>query len=369
METINLHIGDRGSWRVLGEAFVRGLARHRPVALIDPPPRNDWMENDFSAFAASLPPVDPRGLTLNLAEWRKSPALPGRKVLSFIAWETSSIPRPDLELMRTLAEIWVPTRWQRDLFIRNGVPAERLRVQPLGYDPERFHPSAAVVTTPAPRSAARPFRFLFVGKWEKRKGVTKLIKAFAQEFSPRENVELLLAAHNPFVANHESRLAAEFARELSAHGFTDRRIRLLPPRPEAELPSLYRDADAFVLPTRAEGWGLPLLEAMACGLPCIVTRYSAVTEFASDDTVFFLRHRPWLERVIDPSNFDPALDWGGWARPSVRHLRSLFRRVVNAPDSAAAKGRAAALAARENWTWDHAIAKALAHLDAAGPSA
>jgi glycosyltransferase involved in cell wall biosynthesis len=108
-----------------------------------------------------------------------------------------------------------------------------------------------------------------------------------------------------------------------------------------------------------------LLEAMACGLPCIVTRYSAVTEFASDGTVFFLRRRPWLERVVDPSNFDPALDWGGWACPSVLHLRRLLRHVVDDPASAAAKGRYAALAARDRWTWDHAIAKALAHLDAA----
>jgi glycosyltransferase involved in cell wall biosynthesis len=48
---------------------------------------------------------------------------------------------------------------------------------------------------------------------------------------------------------------------------------------EAQLADLYRACDVFVLPTRAEGWGLPLIEAVAAGLPIITTMHSGHTEF------------------------------------------------------------------------------------------
>ena len=56
------------------------------------------------------------------------------------------------------------------------------------------------------------------------------------------------------------------------------------PDPNQELPSLYAAADAFVLPSRGEGWGRPVMEAMAMGLPTIATNWSGTTAFLGEAT-------------------------------------------------------------------------------------
>jgi glycosyltransferase involved in cell wall biosynthesis len=99
----------------------------------------------------------------------------------------------------------------------------------------------------------------------------------------------------------------------------------------ADLPALYAAADAFVLPSRGEGWGRPHVEAMAMALPLIATNWSGPTEFL-DETVGY------------PIGIEGLEDAGGglkWAKPSVPHLRRLMRRVVERREEASAKGAAA----------------------------
>lgn len=354
METLNIHFAGTGSWGVVGRSMSLGLSRYFNVALIAPPEAECAATEEFSEFAAKRPPADPNAVTLNFGDWRQSNALPGRTVISYIAWETTRIPEPVLNGLRSLAEIWVPSHWQRRIFIRNGLARAKIRVVPLGYDPERFK------LAHKPREAGRPYRFLFVGKWETRKGVRELLAAFTGEFRPHERVELVMAAHNPFRPNFDA--ARALSEELARLRADGTRVTMVAPMSEAALVELYQSADAFVLPTRAEGWGLPLLEAMACGLPCIVTDYSAPTEFAEADTVYFLRRGLWLARVNDPVFYDRKLEWGRWACPSVSHLRSLLRRLANEPEIAREKGVEASRRVRERWTWDHAAIKVAAEL-------
>src|SRR5207247_1086784 len=59
--------------------------------------------------------------------------------------------------------------------------------------------------------------------------------------------------------------------------------------PPHALAALYRSADCFVLPSRGEGWGMPLLEAMACGLPVIATDWSGPRDFLKEDWAYPLR--------------------------------------------------------------------------------
>lgn len=358
MTALNIHFAATGSWGVLGRELARSLSRIMPVALIDPPLDAEDMRGDFATFARGLPAPDPAAPTLNLGDWRRSADLPGRRVMSYINWETTRIPRERARAMRELEEIWVPTEWQRRVFEKNGIDPARICVAGLGYDPARFFP---VVRK---RDEGSPFRFLFVGKWEGRKGVDVLLRAFAREFGVGEPVELVMAAHNPFRPEFSPDQAIRDA--LAPLGAAGARVVSEPPSDEAGVAELYRSADALVLPSRSEGWGLPLLEAMACGLPCIATRYSGPTEFATDDTVFFLRKKLLLGRVKDPVFYDPREDWGRWANPSESHLRRLMREIVKNPEAARAKGEAAAAHARARWTWDHAARRMAALLNNAG---
>jgi len=148
----------------------------------------------------------------------------------------------------------------RDLERRLGIPPERITVIPLGVD-ERFHPEIP----PEAREAARrkyglafPV-ILYVGTLGPRKGLDTLVAAFGR-IAGRIPHHLVLAGKPGWWVDR-------LLREIRALGLTER-VHLLGYVPEEDLPALYRLADVFAYPSRYEGFGLPPLEAMACGTPC-----------------------------------------------------------------------------------------------------
>ena len=242
-------------------------------------------------------------------------------------------------------------------------------------------------------NGSAPFVFLSVFKWEERKGWDALLRAYLQEFEAStrgsdDHVALYLRVSTD--ESNKGDLAAWLAREMCAAGkspegaaaaeepppppheragsghysgrdgagvatvaggdggappdelrcvHASERWRRAPPVilldeaiPQAELPSLYKAADAFVLPTRGEGWGRPVMEAMAMGLPAIVTNWSGTTAFISDATAYPL---PYELKAA------PTGEHHYWAEPSVDALRRLMRRVVSRRDEARAVGEAA----------------------------
>jgi glycosyltransferase involved in cell wall biosynthesis len=154
---------------------------------------------------------------------------------------------------------------------------------------------------------------------------------------------------------------AEIARTIAEAGRPGARVVPSAPVGLEELVSLMHRCHAFVLPTKGEGWGLPILEAMACELPCIVTDYSGLTEYANDDNCYLIRVHE-MKKVEDPEFFHPAFDWGQWAQPDTEHLRHLMRFVYEHPDYARQKARRGREEAERYWTWDMAAEKAMAHI-------
>ena len=107
------------------------------------------------------------------------------------------------------------------------------------------------------------------------------------------------------------------------------------------MPRLYRAVNAFVLPTRGEGWGLPLMEAMAMGLPTISTNYGGQVAFMNPQNSFLVNYT--LEDV--PASFDrfhalPDTPMQ-WAKPDIGHLRAVMRQVRSNPAEARARGAVA----------------------------
>eukprot|EP00955_Chlamydomonas_euryale_P032268 338390-Chlamydomonas_euryale.AAC.1 len=100
---------------------------------------------------------------------------------------------------------------------------------------------------------------------------------------------------------------------------------------------LYRASDAYVIPTRGEGWGMPITEAMAMGIPAIVTNWSGVADFVDESVGYPVRYslgdvpddQPWWFRGTR------------WADVDVDHLRERMRHVYEHPEEAAERGRAA----------------------------
>jgi glycosyltransferase involved in cell wall biosynthesis len=275
----------------------------------------------------------------------------GGKRCAYVVWEPSRLPRDKVKSLKNFDEIWTPSTWGRQLVIDNQIPAENVFVIPEGVDPETFRPREQA------SDAGRPFRFLCAGKWEPRKNIGQLVEAFCREFRPDEPVELVLHCHNAF----DPDAAPTRKRIQKIAGQVHAPIRVNGPLSGSLMPDLYRSCDCFVLPTRAEGWGLPIMEAMSCGLPAIVTNYSAPTDYLNEQNGYPVKVAEMVD-VYDPFYYPSSWDLGQWAQPDGADLRRILRHVFQHPEEAREKGRQARADILERWTWDHAAAIAYRRL-------
>lgn len=197
------------------------------------------------------------GMTCIL-EVTSPPGGPQRAAVASAAWGLR--PRPAKPQTRELEEIALAdvlvaqNRFSVELLQAAGADPERVLLLPLGADLSRFRP----------RQGARrtgPLRVLFVGHQSAAKGLPVLLEAWRQ-LKPHA-AELLLVG--PTVDATGPELHRRYA-----GSFTD-----LGARPHGELPAIYADADVFVMPSFFEGGPLVVLEAMASGLPCLVSDAAA----------------------------------------------------------------------------------------------
>jgi glycosyltransferase involved in cell wall biosynthesis len=154
------------------------------------------------------------------------------------------------------------------------VPAGRVHVVPLAVDPG-FRPVAAdeSARVVARYGLAPPF-VLYVGALEPRKNVPTLLRAFARLRSDFPNLRLVLCGGQRWDFGPIPRAIAQL-------GLADV-VRFTGYVPDADLPALYSAAAVFCFPSLAEGFGLPILEAMACGTPVVCSNASSMPEVAGD---------------------------------------------------------------------------------------
>jgi len=180
------------------------------------------------------------------------------------------------------ARVLVPSEsTKRDLLREYGVDAERVRVTPLGVDPDRYRPA------PAERVEEARARFgiegpylLFVGAVEPRKNLPLLVRAFAKVAPGAPAAMLVIAgAGVPWNPEGDDQLARALD-EVPA-SVAERVIRTGYVRP-ADKVALLTGARALVYPSTYEGFGLPVLEAMACGAPVLTSRSSALPEVVGE---------------------------------------------------------------------------------------
>jgi len=343
--------GWEGGWGRHARCFASALDRHEPTELVDldtPPAKGPkaWIERSRLRFS-----MDSAGISLGALE--HTPTLGTRYRIAFCTSETTAIPIPHLFYLYRADMVWSMSSWGRELLERHGLSAEKIRVVPAGVDTTVFTPPLSE------RQRGKLFRFLCVGKWEERKGTADLVRAFSEEFDPAEPEELVMHCGTSWARKLDFR--QEIAQVLASTGRNGARIVPSDPVELRSLVDLMQSCHAFVLPTRGEAWGLPILEAMACELPCIVTDYSGPTEYANEDNCYLIRVQE-MRKVEDTEFFYSGYDWGMWAQPDLAHLRSLMRFVYENPEDARRKARRAREDAVKYWTWDLAAEKAVAHI-------
>ena len=278
----------------------------------------------------------------------------GRNI-QWVVFESTRIPETIRPAIQGADQVWVPSAWGHSVLTAHGIHADRIRIVPEGVDGTRFHAHGR-----RPRSTARPFRFLTVGKYEQRKNIDLTIEAFAQVYANQPDLELVIKSN--YFTNHRQKYDALHGK-ISDLGLDNVNL-LWGEMTEAQLADLYRACDAFVLPTCAEGWGLPLIEAVAAGLPIITTMHSGHTEFLQHvyDSVLTVAHV--MTRIDCPEycSYYPAPDndWGVWARPDVASLVTCMQQAFREEHRLYDRAQRNSKIIRERFSWSQSAEQALA---------
>ena len=165
-----------------------------------------------------------------------------------------------------------------DIIEHFNVSPEKINVIPFGVD-ERFHSveDEALISSFKEKFALPENFILYVGNLKSHKNLGTLLKAFGVLKKKKEIEESL-------VLTTGGKPADELIRQVCDEGI-EKSVKFLPFIPDEELPLLYNCARVFVFPSLYEGFGLPLLEAMACGVPVVCSNSASIPEVVGEAAI------------------------------------------------------------------------------------
>ncbi len=257
-------LGSGWFWKKLGSALV---ARRRGNILLFVP-----------AHRVPLIPLIPKVVVIQDLGFELFPHTFRRFQRKRMSWTTRlAVRRADLVITSSEST-------KRDLISCYGYRPERIRVVHLGYDNRAFEPS--IVSTEGSSATLKkyglraPF-FLHVGVLQPRKNIVRLIEAFIKLMDENDLFDAQLA-----IVGKPGWKYKEIVQRAVAPN-TKGRVILTGAVQSHELPILYKNSLALVMPSLYEGFGLPILEAMACGTPVTCSRGSSLSEIAGEAALFF----------------------------------------------------------------------------------
>jgi len=276
------------------------------------------------------------------------------KIVTYFLHEGTKLPDGWVPILNTSDLIIVPSQATKNLFRINGVQP-KIEIVPFGVNEELYKPE---------NNDDETFVFLYVNSWtgEKndRKGTDLLIKAFDEEFRPDEKVKLVLKI-STFWRKQPVEFYMKSIRDLL--GKTNSNIMINANYlPEEELVKHFQKSDCFVMPTRGESFGLTAINAMACGLPIIITRdnNSGYMDFCrGKDSVLWIDIKGMEQadkRFFVQGNLQPI--------PDIESLKKQLRYAFDNRKELKEKALKNSEEIRKNWTWKKSADKLMEVLNA-----
>ncbi|MHB9057033.1 MAG: glycosyltransferase [Paludibacteraceae bacterium] len=232
-------------------------------------------------------------------------------------WETTKLPKKWVKNLYKFKHIFVPSQWNADVLKSSGF--SNVTVIPFGVDTDTFNPWGDKLNFPWDKTILSICR----GQYRKALDVTEkawgnvrdhakgtFLALYGKDtgFSCLEDQDFEARVFGPFIANiyHELQI-----------------VHLIPSIgeyvSEKDVATLYRSVDLYLLNSRSEGFGYPVIEAMACGTLCLIPNYGSVKEFIHDGNCFSFEGTP-IKADYKDKGFSE--DVGDWWEPNIDDISS-----------------------------------------------
>ena len=201
------------------------------------------------------------------------------KVVYIQPWEYNRVPYEWVQTFQNFADLVVtPSNWCKDIYLNAGVNPSKVKVIPNGYDENIFN-------LDPPQSENRffddsKFIFTFVGNAQYRKGFDVLLQAWIRAFVKADNAVLFVKDTPAIYGTNnmlENIIQAQYKSGCGKIIYNDENLS------ETDMATIYKNSDVLVHPTRGEGFGMHIQEAMACNAMPMVTGVGAFRDFVTEN--------------------------------------------------------------------------------------
>ena len=242
-------------------------------------------------------------------------------------FETDRLKKQEILGYNTSDVIFAPTTWAKNIMINNGIDENKISIAPCGVDRSVFNPNINIAKEDE-ESNQDKYIFLNIGKWEIRKGHDLLVHIFNKAFDIKDNVELWMINHNPFLSNQEN----QQWQNMYKNSKLGDKIRIFPRLPsQTHVAKMIKLSTCSIYPSRAEGWNNEAIESMSMDKPVILTNYSGHTEYANSENSYLIDiHEE--EIAVDGKFFDGSGNWASISTEAIdqtiEHMRHVYKNNI-----------------------------------------
>jgi len=329
------------------------------------------LTNDVREALVAGKTPDHSAIGINLWHLHDMSKFCGSVRIGYPIFEMPILSAAEINSANNLDTVWVTSEWAKKVVERHS--DTKCQIIPCGVDVETFSPKVE----PAHFVDDYFHTFVTLGKFEKRKGhelILESMRIIGEDGTDTRGIpiRLLISCTNPFVEDFSKMLK----QQLNSRGFylNDKDIGEDTVRFRLEsnpndcvvdiitvggltcdsVAEIYNSGDTGLFPYFAEGWNLPLLECMACGVPCISTRYSGPTEYLNDNNHITLSDTKTV--IANDGKFFHG-NAGTWEVPTISGIIKAMTKAItdDFPENISTEGRKTAI----EFSWENAAKKTM----------